>query len=197
MMEERVKRGTLFNLFILTIITFIVITSLASAATTSITAPTKVTRGGVVNEGTDPVLGSFNVNISSSSGTVSDAYYIGFTINPQNMTGGYCDRPPYFNDSAIINPYYMYDTYPSRTIGSTVLLGGQFYGSSFYKLVPNGIDYPADNPSLVYKYGTRYYGIILNQDQNETVAVDQFPVVINTTYPESFVGGEMSLKPGI
>ena len=97
MKVERSERVNLFYWFIVMLFALLVMSSLVSAATTTITAPSKVTRGGVVNEGTDPVLGSFNITVTnSSSSTVDPWYYIGFTINPQNMTGGYCDRAAIF-----------------------------------------------------------------------------------------------------
>lgn len=194
MKAERSGRGLLFHWIIVMFVTAWVIASVVSA--TTIEAPTTVTRGGVADEGEDPVLGSFNVTISNGSGTLDPLYYLGFTINPQNMTGGYCDRPPYFNNSTTDYLHFeIPDDGSDRSIGETTVIGEEFYGASFYKLVPNGVDYPADRPDLVYKNGTRYYGR-LAYSTGIPDDVTNFTVVVNTTYPPGFVGGSMSLKPG-
>ena len=108
------------------------------------------------------------------------------------MTG-----PPYFNDSYDTSPYYRYDSVanlPIRPYGSVTLLGEQFYGSKFYQLVPNGEIYPANDPSVVFENGTRYYGALFSEDNS---TIQNYSVVVNTTYPNEINSGLMSLKPGV
>ena len=67
---------------------------LVMAALTVEPSSVTITRGGVINSG-DPVVGSFIVNISDTEGLdENDAYVVGFTINPQNMTGGFVTDLP-------------------------------------------------------------------------------------------------------
>ena len=191
MIKESIMRKKIRYSLLVFLITGLVVSCIVSAATLTIDAPTTVTRGGVVNDGVDNVTGSFYANISNS-GTADPDYQVGFTINPQNMTGGFGDRPPRINDDLAVNPTLVFDPDDGsdRTIGDTILDGNQFHGASFYKLVPNGKNYPANDPSVVYKYGTRYYATALIDPTNP----NYIPVVISPAYDET--GWEMSTKPG-
>lgn len=155
-----------------------------------------ITRGGVINPG-DPVIGSFTVDISDTEGLKrDDVFILGFTINPQNMTGEFCDRPPVINDKMNINPTVVFDNLVSptdnRPIGFIPTAGTDFAGASFYQLSPNGVLYPSDNPDIVYKWGTRYNALAMPGPKS----LDKIPVVINTTYPDEKPGWIMSMKEG-
>jgi len=166
-----------------------------------VTAPTEVTRGGVITVGADDnnkiVDGTFPINITGESGLENYQWTMGFLTNPQKMTGGYCDRPPAIDDDLGINPTMVFDPQSGSVhpIGNTAVLSktnGQFFhGTSFLQLVPNGQTYPSDHPDLVYKMGTRYYGLA-NGSNSDTVN----SIVIDTLYRDGSDWEEMSVKPG-
>ncbi|MGV8109397.1 PKD domain-containing protein [Methanospirillum sp.] len=172
-----IKTSNLIFVYAIILIVF-AYTFIPGVIAVNLGGPVEVTRGGL-GDGSG-IDGEFRISLTD---TQAGPFALGLIINPMNMTGDYCDRPPYFAEDPLFTPGVV----ENEQINPPIDRGNLQLGTRsavFKELIPTPDNFISKGCWDIPWDGMRYLGYVDNQGE----------YFLNTTYPPN--NGIMGLKPG-